>query len=49
MEECVVVNDEGLHVKTDYLRKVIVQDRSSKYTKVGEIMTDEVCTSSLST
>ncbi|KAK4481458.1 hypothetical protein RD792_012352 [Penstemon davidsonii] len=27
--------------KPDYLRKVIVQDRSSKYTKVGEIMTDQ--------
>lgn len=26
----------------DYLRKVIAQGRSSEYTKVGEIMTDEV-------
>lgn len=33
---------ETLHVETDYLRKVIVQDRSSKYTRVGEIMTDQV-------
>lgn len=31
-----------LYVKTDYLRKVIVHDRSSKYTRVGEIMTDQV-------
>lgn len=31
-----------LHVKTDYLRKVIMQDRSSIYTKVGEIMTNKV-------
>ncbi|PIN13080.1 hypothetical protein CDL12_14306 [Handroanthus impetiginosus] len=31
----------GIFTERDYLRKVIVQDRSSKYTKVGEIMTDE--------
>lgn len=30
----------GIFTERDYLRKVIVQDRSSKYTKVGEIMTD---------
>ncbi|KAH6776558.1 Cystathionine beta-synthase family protein [Perilla frutescens var. hirtella] len=29
----------GILTERDYLRKVIVQDRSSKYTKVGEIMT----------
>lgn len=28
--------------ETDYLRKVIVQDRSSKQTEVGEIMTNQV-------
>lgn len=27
----------------DYLRKIIVQGRSSKSTKVGDIMTEEVC------
>lgn len=27
---------------TDYLRKIIVQGRSSKSTKVGDIMTEEV-------
>jgi hypothetical protein len=27
---------------TDYLRKIIVQGRSSKTTKVGDIMTEEV-------
>ncbi|CAI9763729.1 unnamed protein product [Fraxinus pennsylvanica] len=31
----------GIFTERDYLRKVIVQDRSSKYTKVGEIMTDQ--------
>ncbi|XP_057794079.1 CBS domain-containing protein CBSX3, mitochondrial-like isoform X2 [Salvia miltiorrhiza] len=31
----------GILTERDYLRKVIVQDRSSKYTKVGEIMTDK--------
>lgn len=28
---------------SDYLRKIIVQGRSSKSTKVGDIMTEEVC------
>lgn len=37
VKSCVMLN-----VKTDYLRKVIVQDRSPKYTNVGEIMTDQV-------
>lgn len=32
---------------TDYLKKVIVQDRSSKYTKVREIMTEQVSASIL--
>ncbi|KAI3464939.1 hypothetical protein Pfo_021602 [Paulownia fortunei] len=31
----------GIFTERDYLRKVIVQDRSSKYTKVGEIMTHQ--------
>ncbi|CAI0436127.1 unnamed protein product [Linum tenue] len=31
----------GIITERDYLRKVIAQGRSSKYTKVGEIMTDE--------
>lgn len=31
----------GILTERDYLCKVIVQDRSSKYTKVGEIMTDQ--------
>ncbi|KAL3505309.1 hypothetical protein ACH5RR_035150 [Cinchona calisaya] len=31
----------GIVTERDYLRKVIVKDRSSKYTKVGEIMTDQ--------
>jgi hypothetical protein len=30
-------------IMTDYLRKIIVQGRSSKTTKVGDIMTEEVC------
>jgi hypothetical protein len=35
----------GLHLMpgfSDYLRKIIVQGRSSKSTKVGDIMTEEV-------
>ncbi|KAA8537610.1 hypothetical protein F0562_027217 [Nyssa sinensis] len=31
----------GVITERDYLRKVIAQDRSSKYTRVGEIMTDQ--------
>ncbi|CAI9116763.1 OLC1v1017999C1 [Oldenlandia corymbosa var. corymbosa] len=31
----------GIVTERDYLRKVIVKDRSSKYTRVGEIMTDQ--------
>ncbi|CAN0905876.1 CBS domain-containing protein CBSX3, mitochondrial [Linum grandiflorum] len=31
----------GIVTERDYLRKVIAQGRSSQYTKVGEIMTDE--------
>ncbi|KAL8543488.1 hypothetical protein ACS0TY_004144 [Phlomoides rotata] len=31
----------GIFTERDYLRKVIVQDRSPKHTKVGEIMTDQ--------
>ncbi|XP_042016648.1 CBS domain-containing protein CBSX3, mitochondrial-like [Salvia splendens] len=31
----------GILTERDYLRKVIVQDRSSIYTKVGEIMTNK--------
>ncbi|KAL0314679.1 UNVERIFIED_CONTAM: CBS domain-containing protein CBSX3, mitochondrial [Sesamum angustifolium] len=31
----------GILTERDYLRKVVGQDRSSKYTKVGEIMTDQ--------
>ncbi|KAK2994160.1 hypothetical protein RJ640_020965 [Escallonia rubra] len=32
----------GIITERDYLRKVVVQDRSSKYTRVAEIMTDQV-------
>ncbi|CAK9178509.1 unnamed protein product [Ilex paraguariensis] len=31
----------GIITERDYLRKVIVQDRASKYTRVGEIMTTQ--------
>ncbi|XP_051124004.1 CBS domain-containing protein CBSX3, mitochondrial-like [Andrographis paniculata] len=34
----------GILTERDYLRKVIVQDRSSKYTKVAEIMTNQLIT-----
>jgi len=33
----------GIVISLDYLRKIIVQGRSSKSTKVGDIMTEEVC------
>lgn len=36
-----------IFILTDYLKKIIVQDRSSKYTKVKEIMTDQVSASIL--
>lgn len=29
--------------ETDYMKKIIGAGRSSKVTKVGEVMTDEVC------
>jgi hypothetical protein len=35
-------NETSLSCLTDYLRKIIVQGRSSKTTKVGDIMTEEV-------
>ncbi|XP_019152516.1 PREDICTED: CBS domain-containing protein CBSX3, mitochondrial-like [Ipomoea nil] len=31
----------GIITERDYLKKVIVQDRASKYTRVGDIMTDQ--------
>ncbi|KAL3639147.1 hypothetical protein CASFOL_017054 [Castilleja foliolosa] len=31
----------GIFTERDYLRKMILQDRASKYTKVGEIMTGQ--------
>ncbi|XP_060199703.1 CBS domain-containing protein CBSX3, mitochondrial [Lycium barbarum] len=31
----------GIITERDYLRKVIVQDRSTKYTRVGDIMTEQ--------
>lgn len=34
-------NLAGIITERDYLRKIIVQNRSSKTTKVGEIMTEE--------
>jgi CBS domain-containing protein len=38
----------GIVTERDYARKVIVKGRSSKSTQVGEIMTSEVYTASLS-
>lgn len=34
-------NIAGIVTERDYLRKVIAQDRPSKYTRVAEIMTDQ--------
>ncbi|CAN4093872.1 unnamed protein product [Withania somnifera] len=31
----------GIITERDYLRKVVVQDRSTKYTRVGDIMTEQ--------
>lgn len=38
---------QGIVTERDYARKVIVKGRSSETTKVGEIMTSEVCTASM--
>ena len=37
----------GIVTERDYARKVIVKGRSSETTRVGEIMTAEVCTASM--
>jgi hypothetical protein len=39
---CLQASLTTLLIMTDYLRKIIVQGRSSKTTKVGDIMTEEV-------
>ncbi|KAL4203065.1 hypothetical protein AMTRI_Chr02g266690 [Amborella trichopoda] len=36
-----IITERGYFFLTDYLRKIIVQGRSSKSTKVGDIMTEE--------
>jgi signal-transduction protein with cAMP-binding, CBS, and nucleotidyltransferase domain len=40
--ECLQASLTTWLIMTDYLRKIIVQGRSSKTTKVGDIMTEEV-------
>lgn len=46
IEANVIIADE-MNEKADYLRKVIAQDRPSKYTRVAEIMTDQVISATL--
>ena len=38
---------QGIVTERDYARKVIIKGRSSETTRVGEIMTSEVCTASM--